>query len=291
MITGRVRRWLDLPPCATAHFMPLPSKLLGLDLILPSMLFERCQISTSITLSKSKDPSMLKLYSLTGSAKIDVAKSKREVIKFVNKNQEQSLVQKLDALEVQSLLFKSLRDSLSQKELESWSKHTVCLTPSVSNFARKALIRCLPTNSNLNRWGRSQTDSCPACGSLETENHVLNNCSVSAQQGRYTWRHDAVLKYLASNIQSLLSASDKLFVDLPGYDSPADLFIGIRPDIVVIHNNKASALELTCCYERNLVGSKAYKVDKYSDIKTKFKLPMPIQLYTVEITSLGFLQC
>ena len=36
------------------------------------------------------------------------------------------------------------------------------------------------------------------------------------------------------------------------------------------------------------MGSKAYKVDKYADIKTKFKLPMPIQLFTVEVTSLGF---
>jgi hypothetical protein len=48
LVTERVRKWLDLPPCSTAHYLPLPSKNLGLDLILPSMLFEQCQTSSSV---------------------------------------------------------------------------------------------------------------------------------------------------------------------------------------------------------------------------------------------------
>jgi len=58
MVTGRVRSWLELPPSATILFVPLPLKLLGLDLILPSMLAELCQLGTEMTLAQSKDTGM-----------------------------------------------------------------------------------------------------------------------------------------------------------------------------------------------------------------------------------------
>src|SRR5206468_6357736 len=61
LVTERTRKWLDLPPCSTAHYMPLPSKYLGLDLILPSLLFEQCQASSIATLAKSKDEKMKNL--------------------------------------------------------------------------------------------------------------------------------------------------------------------------------------------------------------------------------------
>jgi len=61
LVTNKVRHWLELPPNATAHFMPLPTKYPGLDLILPSMLSEICQLGTALTLRHSKDENMDKL--------------------------------------------------------------------------------------------------------------------------------------------------------------------------------------------------------------------------------------
>ena len=90
------------------------------------------------------------------------------------------------------------------------------MSPSVANFARKAPIRCFPTNSNL-RWGRSPTELRPQCHNQETEKHVLNNCTTLATEGRYTWRHNAVLKYLVSVINSQLVPGSVLYVDLPGF--------------------------------------------------------------------------
>ena len=161
------------------------------------------------------------------------------------------LTDKLDSLQVQAQLMQALKKALPGSELESWSNYISSMTPQIATFARKALIRCLSTNSNLYRWNRSATDSCPLCQTLETENHIMNNCSVAAQQGRYTWRHNAVLKRLAATIKNLLSANDRLFVDLPDYEDPGTIFDSIRTDITVIHNSGAIILESTCCYEKN----------------------------------------
>ena len=166
-------------------------------------------------------------------------------------------------------MFRALRSALSKKELESWSKHISVVTPAIANFARKALLRCLPTNSNLLKWGRSATDSCPQCKNLETENHVLNNCSISAAQGRYSRRQEAVLRHLVSIIQTYLLPNDKRFADLEGYSSPANIFSNVPPDIVVLHDQIAFTLELTCCYERNFIESKTYKIQKYAGIEAQ----------------------
>src|SRR6266496_1996315 len=96
-------------------------------------------------------------------------------------------------------------------------------------------MRVLPTNSNLHRWGKLPSDSCPNCAGAETENHILNNCPTSAEQGRYTWRHNAVLKILVQHIQTHLSEGDEIFVDLPDFKNPEDLFTNILPDITVVY--------------------------------------------------------
>ena len=102
--------------------------------------------------------------------------AKKEVIKSVTTRQLDSLSDKLDNLQVQPIIMQALQiKALPGRELEAWGKHISLITPSVANFARKALVRCLSTNNNLFCWGKSTTDSCPLCKTLETENHVLNN--------------------------------------------------------------------------------------------------------------------
>ena len=198
MVTGRVRHWLELPPSATAHFFPLPAKWLGLDLILPSMLSVACRLGTDLTLIHSSDPKMAVLHTLSREGlpyNKFVHLANREMAARASKeDQVAKQLQKLDKLNVQSVLFRALRCSIPLAELVGWSRRISVITPSVLRFARKALIRCLPTNSNLHVWGRLASNTCPNCGNPETEKHVLNNCSTAAVQGRYTWRHKAVLR-------------------------------------------------------------------------------------------------
>ena len=126
------------------------------------------------------------------------------------------------------------------------------------------------------------------CCSRNREPRLEQLPCISAQQGRYTWRHNAVLKILVQHITTHLSLEDEIFVDLPDFKHPDDLFTNILPDITVIHDNRAFILELTCCYERNLEKSKLYKLDKYSGARSSCKRDIPCIVSTAEVSSIGF---
>ena len=294
MVLERVRRWLDLPPGATVHFVPLPHRLLGLDLILPSLLAELCRFGTNMTLSLSRDPRMRTLLDLSHSSHplpfhLPAISSRRgEAVSKAKEIQYGRSLQCLDGLQIQATLHKALRDSLPQSELASWSGHIQTITSAISNFARKALIRCLPTNSNLHRWDRSKSESCPHCGASETEKHILNNCSVAATEGRYTWRHNAVLRYLISVIQPGLSSHHTVYADLPDQRSPSELYTDILPDLTIVRGAHAYILELTCCYETNFLASKGNKLKKYTDPSRSAKERLVFHVSTLEVSSLGF---
>ena len=55
------------------------------------------------------------------------------------------------------------------------------------------------------------SDKCPHCGARQTLAHTLNNCKTSLEQGRGTFRHDSIIKYV-----------DKSF-DQSKYEVPVDL--------------------------------------------------------------------
>jgi len=157
----------------------------------------------------------------------------------------------------------SNRSSLPQSELKTWSSHLNSVTTSISDVACKALIRCLPTNSNVHRWSRTHSSACTQCGEQETENHVLNNCSISAGQGRYTWRHNAVVKEIVTYLLLHLGLGEVIYADLHGQLNHTDLCTAIFPDITVVQYSHAYILELKNFYEKNFETSKAYKLDKY----------------------------
>jgi len=54
LVSEKLRHWFDMPPGDTTHYFLLQYKLLGLNLILPSMLSELCQLGVEITLTQSK---------------------------------------------------------------------------------------------------------------------------------------------------------------------------------------------------------------------------------------------
>ena len=64
LVTNKVRTWLGMPPCATAHYVPLPKSKLGLEIVLPSLLAEQCRTAASLSLQTSNDPDTVTLSSL-----------------------------------------------------------------------------------------------------------------------------------------------------------------------------------------------------------------------------------
>lgn len=154
----------------------------------------------------------------------------------------------------------------------------------------------LPTASNLARWKRITDPSCPLCntGKPQTNKHVLSNCSASVALDRFTSRHDDVLRLLIDWLKSVISANQQLWVDLSdaGLQSTGDLFSNYRPDIAIVDNNSVRTWELTICHETNLLKSKLYKVNKYSDLaKSSSTLIADKSIYsfTIEVSTLGFI--
>ena len=71
------------------------------------------------------------------------------------------------------------------------------------------------------------------------------------EEGRYTWRYNSALKFLAASLQSFKGAT--LFVDLPSFPSPS-VITGhtLRPDLLLETADKIlHILELTIGFETN----------------------------------------
>ena len=68
-------------------------------------------------------------------------------------------------------------------------------------FLLGATYDVLPSPDNLRIWTDGDP-SCTLCSGVATLRHILSGCKVSLAQGRYTWRHNQVLKCLAAGIES-----------------------------------------------------------------------------------------
>ena len=126
-------------------------------------------------------------------------------------------------------------------------------------FVRKAIQQQLRTASNLTRWGKSSDPKCPLCQQIQTNKHVLSNCSSNIALQRYTDRHDKVLSILTDWFMHNCKSDRTIYADLDGskYNQVSDIFISLRPDIAIVGPNKSiDVLELTICHETNVSKSR-----------------------------------
>ena len=83
---------------------------------------------------------------------------------------------------------------LSHREIISTSETSL-------KFLVKSVYDLLPTPSNKNIWFGSE-ETCKLCGGNGTLTHILSSCKVALTQGRYTWRHDQVLRQIALFVEA-----------------------------------------------------------------------------------------
>ena len=97
---------------------------------------------------------------------------------------------------------------------------------------------------------------------------------MALNQGRYTWRHDNVIKYIVDSIDK---SKFTVHSDLSGYTTPNGGTIPttltvttLIPDITVLSVEKKSfdILELTVPFEDNIHARHKYKADKYAHYTT-----------------------
>ena len=102
----------------------------------------------------------------------------------------------------------------------TWKSYLWDIPQGVLKFAINAGINTLPTFDNLKRWGKRVNDRCPFCGNIQTLAHVLSNCSTALDQGRFTWRHNSVLRSFIDVFASQLKSDVVFFSDLDGFQAP-----------------------------------------------------------------------
>ena len=84
------------------------------------------------------------------------------------------------------------------------------------SFIIRATYDVLPTPKNLNQW-LGEDPSCALCQTPATLNHILTGCKTSLSQGRYTWRHNQVLRQLAITLEERRTTNNALPPLMPGH--------------------------------------------------------------------------
>ena len=136
----------------------------------------------------------------------------------------------------------------------------------IVNFSSKYLTNTLATHKNLFKWSIGQSSACSFYLQSETLQHIVSICKSYLNQGRYTWRHDSVLNFIANTLLALPSCS--IYADLPAFLSHS-LVTGdsLRPGLLLITKNKTLyILELTIVFETNIKVNSDCKALKYNPL-------------------------
>ena len=288
LVSNYIRQWLDLPVSATLSGIILSKNQFGLNLQLPSIKFAQCQTVCRNALKSSPNIDIQTLWKNTShgtNLQYDIYRNTKEVLKAVKSDNKEHLSQNLPS---QGATITFLLKHSLEKLNGIWSSTQSNLPSNIFNFTIKYLNNTLPTRKNLLKWNLSQTSDCEFCLLPETLLHVVAGCKVYLDQGRYTWRHNSALNFLATSFQAINGSS--LYADLPGFLSPS-IITGdqLRPDLLLkTKENCLYVLELTIGFETNLNCNAVRKSEKYatlvSDLKSQFK---SVSFVNLSISSLG----
>ena len=178
----------------------------------------------------------------------------------------------------------------------TWKSFMWDIPQGVLKFAVNAGVNTLPTSDNLKRWGKRVNDRCHFCGNIETLAHILSNCSTALTQGRFTWRHNSVLRSIIEFIQPNLKVGMTLFSDMAGYQAPHGgtipphvLVTSLKPDIFIYseESQEAVVFELTCPWDSNIDRSHQFKSEKYAPLINDLSQNRIVSFYSLEVSARG----
>ena len=169
----------------------------------------------------------------------------------------------------------------------TWKSYIFNLPKGTMKWLLNSCIDTLPTKANLRQWGKVTSDKC-WCSQKQTLNHILNGCRKALDQGRFTWRHDSLLYYIASCLDT---KNFTCFVDIEGHQTnsggtlPPDIIVStLKPDIVIVDQKLKSVFifELTVPGETRIQEAHRIKTEKYqhfiTDIKTHYVSILPFEV-------------
>ena len=300
LIVNSVNSWLALPVSAcTRVILELPKHKGGHDVQLPSSTAEKLRLTTRIALKNSSDQDITAIWNSTSSKNVNLDfiannnNSKEEACRALKLAHQSKISKRLSSFKIQGRILSAI-ESFDDRAKLKWSSIVNFLPEHLYRFVRKALLQQLATASNLHRWGKTQSPKCRLCGAIQTNKHVLSNCSSPSMLEKYKKRHDAILDILIKGLDPLLDKNSAIYADLPLSSARqiSELFISLRPDIAIQKTSTIDILELTVCHETNAVSSRTFKQTKYKNIEydlyEKFK-NHHVNVFTIEVTTLGFI--
>ena len=263
-VNSYIRKWLDIPISGTLSTVFLTRNKFGLSICPPTVKFIQCQTVLRTALKTSPNEAINELWKATSNSKniqYDVYNSTKQVLKDFRSGQQDKLHTQLTC---QGSFFTNItKFSLSQLT-KIWSACQSKLPKNIFNFTVRYINNSLPTRQNLARWGLSPTSDCSRCLAPETLLHVVAGCQSYLE--RFTWRHDTVLNFLATNLQTV--SGSHLYVDLQGYKSPSIITVDTyRPDLLLLTSTGTLYIvELTVGFESNLQKNVERKKSKYKEL-------------------------
>ena len=251
-------------------------------------------IATQVTLRESQlqRVSFRPHQVVVGVMEEDPGAPKKKVLSRVKaKIQAEDTASKLahtSSLPVQGLTVREYEGSAAQ----NWSIAVFSLPEWIFKFALNAVTDTLPHNVNLCKWKKLSSPQCQLCGETQSLAHILNSCQKALVLGRYSIRHDGVLKVIVDFLQHHMTAGFQITADLPGqqYTFPQDIApMDLRPDIVMWSTSVIYLVELTVPFETNIVGAAERKAHRYQELASACGHSHHTSIITLEVGSRGFL--
>ena len=316
LICRHVKKWLHLPRNATRIILHHPETLNITPLSHSKTI---AKLSLICNIMKSTDPAIQDISHLlnkpTFLKQMDIPKevvdssrethldNPRKIRKHVKQTLDNQACENLDnrlqSLTVQCKLSGSIK---LEHECKLWKRIVDGLPAGHLSFILRSGSDTLPTPMNLLRWNIQLSSKCHLCDHPQaTTAHILNGCNVALNDGRYTWRHDSVLRSIVSKLRVTLGKDVHVFADLDGYrahDSPPAtmppslITTSARPDIAIFYNQSIIIIELTICGNNKLAMDKArtFKRNKPNYIHLigdLERIGKPTKYVTIEIGALG----
>ena len=87
----------------------------------------------------------------------------------------------------------------------SWAS-LMAMPANLTSFCLASTYDTLPSRTNVKRWRITTETMCTLCSKdVCTTAHILGACKVSLLQGRYTFRHDTVLRQVIGALKTFIS--------------------------------------------------------------------------------------
>ena len=180
----------------------------------------------------------------------------------------------------------------------TWKSFIWSVPRGVAKFAVNASLNTLPSADNLKRWGKRTSDICTICdlNRKQTLSHILSYCNSALEQGRFTWRHNSVLRTIVDLLSPSLKNGFELYADLDGFNAgnggtiPPDVLVtNQRPDLFLINRQlrRVFLFELTVPWDSNVETSHDLKVRKYAPLVNDLSNQFTVEVFCFEVSVRG----